>query len=129
MAPSQHILVLLVEDEPLVRLIACDGLEDAGFDVLEAKDSQEALDILRSRSDIGVLFTDVNMPGKLDGMALAELVHHKWPDIKLVVTSGRVLPRPVPDDGRFLPKPYSLQKLTNLVEEVSLPQAGVTPRG
>jgi CheY-like chemotaxis protein len=106
MTKSQNAVVLLVEDEALVRMIACDGLEMAGFDVVEANSAQSALDILRSRSDIGVLFTDVNMPGALDGMQLAQLVHQYWPKIKLVVTSGRALAGPVPDDGRFLPKPY-----------------------
>ena len=90
MSQSQNVLVLLVEDEVLVRLVACDGLEAAGFTVVEANDAQEALDVLASRSDIGVLFTDVNMPGALDGLDLAELVHLRWPHIKLVVTSGKI---------------------------------------
>ena len=57
---------------------------------------------MASRQDIGVLFTDINMPGTLDGMALAELVHRQWPAVKLVVTSARGFPGAVPDDGRFL---------------------------
>ena len=121
MSQSQNVLVLLVEDEVLVRLVACDGLEAAGFTVVEANDAQEALDVLASRSDIGVLFTDVNMPGALDGLDLAELVHLRWPHIKLVVTSGKMLERTVPDDGRFIPKPYSLKNMTDVVAEISHP--------
>ena len=121
MSQSQNVLVLLVEDEVLVRLVACDGLEAAGFTVVEANDAQEALEVLASRSDIGVLFTDVNMPGALDGLDLAELVHQRWPHIKLVVTSGKMLERTVPDDGRFIPKPYSLKNMTEVVAEISHP--------
>ncbi len=121
MSQSQNVLVLIVEDEVLVRLVACDGLEAAGFTVVEANDAQEALDILASRSDIGVLFTDVNMPGALDGLDLAELVHLRWPHIKLVVTSGKMLERTVPEEGRFIAKPYSLKKMTDVVAEISHP--------
>jgi CheY-like chemotaxis protein len=75
MTVSKHVLVLLVEDEPIVRMIASDSLEEAGFDVVEASNAQEAMAILAARDDVGVLFTDVDMPGKLDGLALAGLVH------------------------------------------------------
>ena len=119
MASASHTCVLLVDDEPLVRIVACAGLTDAGFDVVEAVDAEDAIRILRTRDDIAVLFTDVNMPGRLDGLGLAELVHRNWPSIKLVVTSGRTLSDPVPDDGRFLGKPYTLEKMTSLIAEVS----------
>lgn len=112
------VLVLLVDDEPLIRFVAADGLEDAGYDVVEAASASEALKILQTRTDVGVLFTDVNMPGDLDGLALAELVHARWPDIKLVVTSGRPLARHVPDDGRFLTKPYTTEQMTASLEAV-----------
>ena len=90
-------------------------------DVIQAGDAEEALQILHARSDVGVLFTDVNMPGNLDGLALSELVHRLWPDIKLVVTSGRALVGSVPDDGEFLPKPYRLKTMTDMVARVSAP--------
>lgn len=114
-----RILVLLVEDEPLVRMIASESLEDAGYEVLEAANAAEALDAIRARSDVGVLFTDVNMPGSLDGLALAELVHAKWPDIRLVVTSGRALPRKVPDTGAFLTKPYTVSEMARAIDRAS----------
>ncbi len=112
-------LVLIVEDEPFVREIAVAAIQDAGFEVVEAANAQEAVAILNSRSDVGVLFTDVDMPGKLDGLGLARLVHEQWPAIRLVVTSGRSLPGPVPDDGRFMAKPYSLQTLAHTLTEVT----------
>ena len=108
-------LVFLVEDEVGLRMVAVDGLEDAGYRVLEAGSAAEALQILESRGDVGVLFTEINMPGALDGLSLAELVHRRWPQIKLVVTSGRGLP----DDGRFLNKPYSLEEMTRVIAIVS----------
>ena len=115
----RHPLVLIVEDEPLIRELAGIAITDAGFEVVEAGNAQEALEILDARNDVGVLCTDVDMPGALSGLQLASLVHERWPEIRLVVTSGRPLPAPVPDDGRFLSKPYSLQALTQTVADVS----------
>jgi len=113
-------LVLIVEDEPLVREIAAAAIQDAGYEVVEAANAREAVDILRTRADVGVLFTDVDMPGDLDGLALARLVHEQWPAIRLVVTSGRSLLGPVPDDGRFVAKPYSLQHLADTLASVTV---------
>jgi CheY-like chemotaxis protein len=119
MTHPPRILVLLVDDEPVIRMVASQGLEDAGFEVVEADCAQAALDILKARSDVGVLFTDVNMPGTLDGLELAGLVHELWPDIELVLTSGQALPKPVPDDGRFVAKPYRLEEMVDLVASVA----------
>ena len=123
MASTNQILVLLVDDEPHVRLLASDSLEEAGFEVIEAANAEEALSILAARSDVGVLFTDVSMPGSLDGLDLAELVHRRWPAIRLVVTSGRAPERTVPDDGRFISKPYSQRSMTELIGEISSQKA------
>ena len=122
MARAQDTLVLVVDDEPLIRVLASETLEEAGFEVVEAADADEALAVLRSRPEVGLLFTDINMPGSLDGLQLCEIVHQLWPDIKLVVTSGRGLNRPIPDDGRFLGKPYDLQAMAQLVTEVARPE-------
>lgn len=100
----------------MVRFVAAEGLEDAGYGVVEAASANEALDVLKSRSDVGVLFTDINMPGPLDGLALAELVHVRWPNISLVVTSGRSLERRVPEDGCFLTKPYTADEMTASIQ-------------
>lgn len=119
MTAASHVLILIVDDEPIIRLLACDSLEEAGFDVIDAANAAEALDILAERTDVGVLFTDVNMPGGVSGLDLAETVHQRWPDIKLVVTSGLPPERPVADGGRFIAKPYNLRSMTDLVAEVS----------
>ncbi len=119
MTHPNHTLVLLVDDEPVVRMVACQSLEDAGFQVIQADCAQEALDILKSRADVGVLFTDVNMPGAFDGLELAALVHRLWPCIQLVVTSGQALQAPVPDDGRFMAKPYRLDEMVDTVTSVA----------
>ena len=89
-------------------MMAVDMLEDAGFPVVEAATADEAWTILTSRSDIGVLFTDIEMPGSMNGFALAGRVAERWPHIRLVITSGRCRPKPhdVPDHGMFVPKPY-----------------------
>jgi CheY-like chemotaxis protein len=102
-------VILVVEDEPLVRMTAVDELQDAGFQVLEAANADAALAVLESRSEeVQVLFTDVDMPGSMDGMALAKQVHKRWPHIRLLIASGYALPHPdkIPDNGHFVPKPY-----------------------
>jgi two-component system, response regulator PdtaR len=118
---EQPRLILLVEDEPLVRWIALDALEAGGYEVIEAVDAEQALAALRAREGISLLFTDVNMPGPMDGLALAEFVHARWPAVRLVVTSGRGLDRPVPDDGAFLRKPYSVAELQNAIRDAGGP--------
>ena len=114
-------LILLVEDELLVRWIAVEGLESAGYEVIEAENAEQAIAVLQSGRDVGLLFTDVNMPGAMDGLALAELVHARWPEVRLVVTSGRGLSRAVPDDGTFLRKPYSVGELRAAIRAAGAP--------
>ena len=114
-------MVLLVEDEPLVRMTAADELDEAGFLVLEAKDADEALALLEARSDeVQVLFTDVDMPGSMDGMALAERVYRRWPHVLLLISSGHARPHPdeIPDHGRFVPKPYLSATLVRHITEM-----------
>lgn len=108
--------ILFVEDEPLVLMLAVDVLEDAGFTVLQAENGQEALDILADHPEIEALVTDVNMPG-LDGCALAKDAIAARPDLQLIATAGRNRYRndELPDDGDFLPKPYSPAELVELV--------------
>ena len=101
--------VLIVEDEAIIRWSALDSLEDAGFLTLEACNAAEAMTMLESRSDIWAVFTDVNMPGSMDGIALASAIRRSWPIIHLLVTSGRnVLNRSdLPENARFVRKPYT----------------------
>jgi two-component system, response regulator PdtaR len=121
MGHGTHPLVLVVEDEPLVRMVAAEGLEDAGFEVLEAESAADALDILNRRPDVDFLFTDVNMPGDVDGVELARLVHERWPALRIVVTSGKdhVKKSDIPDQGRFVPKPYRTHEVVHLIEEMA----------
>ena len=107
-------LVLLVEDEILVRLTAAVGLEEAGFAVLEADDAAQALEILSSHDVIFAVFTDVNMPGSLDGIDLAQLVHDRWPDVRILVTTGGAdLSGGLPDGSEFLAKPYHAEQVVS----------------
>jgi len=121
-APEPRI-ILVVEDEGLVRQTSVDELCDAGYEVREAANAQEALCILETEARVAVLFTDVNMPGELDGLALARLVVDRWPRVRLLVTSGggNVGPTDVPVDGRFIAKPYSLSRMRALVDELAAP--------
>ena len=101
--------ILMVEDEALVRMIGADMIEEAGFHVLEAASADEAIEILEHASNVKLIFTDIDMPGSMDGIALAKLVHERWPHVRLVLTSGHrnVIEKDLPDDGRFVPKPYT----------------------
>ena len=103
MAEDRHPVALVVEDEMLLRLHAAGLLEEHGFAVLEAPNATEALNVLQSRSDVRLLFTDIKTPGALDGMDLVREVHARWPRVLLVIASGRRKPSQaeIPDDGRF----------------------------
>jgi two-component sensor histidine kinase/CheY-like chemotaxis protein len=105
--------VLVVEDEMVLRMRAADIVEDAGFTPIEAVNADEAIAILESRSDIAVLFTDIQMPGSMDGLKLAHAVHARWPDIKIVLVSGQVKPTDAerPADSRFFGKPLGVEQM------------------
>jgi CheY-like chemotaxis protein len=114
-------VVLVVEDEFLLRMDAVDMIAGAGFEVVEAANADQAIEILESRADITVVFTDIQMPGSMDGLKLARAVRGRWPPIKIVATSGRVRiePEDLPDGGRFLPKPYSSLQVTGMLRELT----------
>src|SRR5215208_652642 len=88
-APSQKPFVLVVEDEFLIRMDAIDMVEKAGFQAIGVSDADEGIETLESRNDIRAVFTDVHMPGSMDGMRLARVVRDRWPPIALIVSSGR----------------------------------------
>jgi CheY-like chemotaxis protein len=117
--------VLLVEDEILVRWATAVVLREAGFQVLDVETADEALPILEGRSDITVVFTDINIPGDMDGQALAFEVKRRWPCIALLVTSGDVRSREprLPAGSRFLAKPYSDVDLIASVNALAMPSA------
>src|ERR1700680_4003688 len=118
---SKRAVVLIVEDEFLLRMDAVDMIAGAGFEVLEAANADQAIDILESRRDIIVVFTDIQMPGSMDGLKLALAVRGRWPPIKIVATSGHLDVREtdLPEGGRFLPKPYSVVQVTGLLRELT----------
>ena len=105
--------VLVVEDEMILRMRAVDIVEDAGFNSVEAANADEAISILESRSDISLLFTDIQMPGSMDGLKLAHAVHDRWPSIKIILVSGKVTPSEAerPADSRFFGKPLGVEEM------------------
>ena len=118
---SNRPVVLIVEDELLLRMDAVDMIAGAGFEVVEAGDADQAIEILETRRDITVIFTDIQMPGSMDGLKLARAVRGRWPPIKIVATSGRALipETDLPEGGRFLPKPYSPGQITDVLRELT----------
>jgi CheY-like chemotaxis protein len=113
-------VVLIVEDEFLLRMDAVDMIAAAGFEVVEAANADQAIDILEARRDITVVFTDIQMPGSMDGLRLAQAVRGRWPPIKIVATSGHldVSETDLPEGGRFLPKPYSPVQVAGVLREL-----------
>ena len=110
-APSTNVLV--VEDEMLLRMRAVDIVEDAGFTAVEAINADEALSILEARSDISLLFSDIQMPGSMDGLKLAHAVHERWPSIKIILVSGQVQlsDQDKPAESRFFGKPLEVKQM------------------
>ena len=107
--------VLIVEDEFLVRLEAVQLMAGYGFDVYEAGSADEAIALLELHEDIRAVFTDINMPGSMDGLKLAHYIRGRWPPIKLIITSGQARPpaEDMPTGSGFVGKPYQLQKVTD----------------
>jgi CheY-like chemotaxis protein len=111
--PIVPAVVLVVEDEMLLRMRAVDMVEDAGFTSVEAVDADEAVAILESRSDIALMFTDIQMPGSMDGLKLAHTVHKRWPPIKIILVSGQLKPAnaDIPANSRFYGKPLEAKEM------------------
>jgi CheY-like chemotaxis protein len=107
--PSERPVILIVEDEFLIRMTAADAIREAGYEVLEAADTDQAIEILESRQDIRVVFTDIHMPGSMDGVKLAHAIRHRWPPVRIIATSSRQILRAsdFPVGTVFLSKPYS----------------------
>jgi two-component system, response regulator PdtaR len=122
--------VLVVEDDPLVRALAVEIVEEAGYVALEAADADEAVAILETRSDIAVLFTDINMPGSIDGLKLAHAVRDRWPPIKIVMVSGKVAltANDMPSNSRFFAKPYQTSRMISELRSLITASANVNAR-
>jgi CheY-like chemotaxis protein len=114
-------VVLIVEDEFLIRMDAIDMVKSAGFEVVEAESADEAIIILEDRPDITVVFTDVQMPGSMDGLKLAAAIRGRWPPIKIVATSGLrdIGHEDLPAGSRFLQKPYSPTQIVGVLRELT----------
>ena len=117
---STRITVLVVEDEVLLRMDISDQLQDMGFKVLEAASADEATILLAANEDIQVMFTDIDMPGSMDGLKLAAAVRDRWPPVKIIVTSGH---RHMSDDtlpivGRFFSKHYDPSRVLHAIREM-----------
>jgi two-component sensor histidine kinase/CheY-like chemotaxis protein len=124
--------VLVVEDEMLLRMRAVDIVEDAGFNSLEAVNADDALAILESRSDIELLFTDIQMPGSMNGLKLAHAVHERWPAIKIILVSGQVTPAECdrPSESRFFGKPLEVeQMIVELQDMIGRGSLAIMPNG
>ena len=114
-------VILIVEDEFLLRMDSAEVIENAGFEVIQAGNADEAIAILEARPDIHVVFTDIQMPGSMDGLKLARFVRDRWPPIKIVATSGHaaVEDDDLPAGSIFLPKPYLGQEVVATLRELT----------
>jgi CheY-like chemotaxis protein len=115
------IVVIVVEDEVLIRMVLTEALFEDGFDVLEATHAQEAIAILETEAPrVHALFTDVHMPGEVDGLGLVNHARAHWPWLSLLVTSGRAYPKTsaMPKGTRFIPKPYELNHVIHNIRDM-----------
>jgi CheY-like chemotaxis protein len=117
------IRVLVVEDEMFTRMDVVEMLRGAGFDILEATNADEAIRILEGNSDIRLVFTDIDMPGSMNGLKLAAAVRDRWPPVKIIATSGhfKIRDGDLPGDARFIPKPYQPAQIIGAIRELTSP--------
>jgi two-component system, response regulator PdtaR len=104
----------------MVRMVGADALADAGYEVIEAASADEAIQLLEGAGQVHLLFTDVRMPGSMDGLSLANFVHDRWPAMRILITSGDTWPpkKAIPDDGGFIAKPYKVEALQHEVDRL-----------
>jgi two-component system, response regulator PdtaR len=117
---SARRFVLVVEDEPILRMNATDMFVDVGYEVIEAENADAALRLLEIHEhEVVDVFTDAHMPGSMDGLDLTRIVHERWPHILPVVTSGRERLRDddIPNGGCFIAKPYRLSKVVGAIRQ------------
>src|SRR5262245_4885311 len=118
MTSNSPVYVLVVEDDFLSRLHAVNLVEDASYVAVEASNADEAITILEARKDIRIVFTDIDMPGSIDGLKLAHAIRKSWPPIELILTSGHFNIRDdeIPERGLFFPKPYRDQEIISALQ-------------
>lgn len=124
LAQERRPVVLVVEDEVLLRMDATSIALEAGATVVEAANADEAIRILESRADITVLFTDIQMPGSIDGLKLAHAIRDRWPPIQIIITSGRIFlsEADMPSGSIFLGKPYLSADVIGAIHAQSRPR-------
>jgi CheY-like chemotaxis protein len=98
--------VLVVEDETLIREFIAEELEEGGYTVVMASNADQAIAVLEAHQDIHLVFTDIDMPGSMDGLKLAAVVRDRWPPVHIIITTGKVRPLEIPANALFIPKPY-----------------------
>jgi len=115
---ADHPTILVAEDDAFLRLITCELLVDHGYTVVEADNAEAALKVMEQRKDVRLLFTDIQMPPGCNGLELAREVHNRWPNVRLVITSGQVQPAraEIADNGRFIRKPYRAKDLLDQID-------------
>jgi CheY-like chemotaxis protein len=118
---SKKPAILVVDDEVIVRIDLVDTIQDAGFSTFEANNADEAIQLMERHPEIQVLFTDIDMPGTMDGLKLSHYIRHRWPPVRIVITSGHVMARPdqMPAEAVFIAKPHQpadLERLFHAIE-------------
>ena len=118
---SERLVVLVVEDEFMIRAATAEAIRDAGFEVLEAANADQAIVILEDRGDIRVVFTDIHMPGSMDGAKLAHAIKDCWPPVRVIATSGRVAVDnlDLPDGTMLFPKPYRFDHIARTLRALT----------
>jgi two-component system, response regulator PdtaR len=122
-------IILVVEDDALIRTLAVEIVEEAGFNFIEAANADEAVAILESRTDIAMVFTDIDMPGSMDGLKLAHAIRNRWPPVKIVMVSGKthLSPRELPTNSKFFAKPYPVSEMILELRSSLAHQSGSDP--
>jgi CheY-like chemotaxis protein len=117
------VAILVVEDEPLVALEVSETLRDKGYCVITVTNADNAIEVLEARNDIHTVFTDINMPGSMDGLKLAATVRDRWPPVNIIVTTGNRVPHrhQLPENGLFIAKPYHSAEVLEAVRSFGEP--------
>ena len=118
---STRPVVLVVEDDTLLRMHAAEMIDEAGYEVIEAPNADEAIKVLEARSDVAIVFTDIDMPGSMNGLKLAQTIADRWPPIRIVATSGHFQMRDgdLPPGGVFIAKPYRSHQILSTLNEMA----------
>lgn len=118
---SKPLTVIVVEDEALLLMVIADELRDSGFNVHEACNADEAMALMERHRDISVLFTDIDMPGTIDGLRLSETVQKRWPEMRIIITSGKIRYNSIelPAGAVFVPKPYAVSRVAATIERLA----------